>query len=116
MDSGIVDSNTPAEVGKVIQNAPRNSFNIWTTYQVWRLNFGGGLRFVGRRFANSANTRQVEGYWTVDGLVSCTVNRHLDLRLNLYNLNNAYYFDRLGGGHVVPGPARSVMVGTAFRF
>jgi len=44
------------------------------------------------------------------------VNKHLDLRVNLYNLNDAYYFERLGGGHLVPGAARSAMVTTNFRF
>ena len=36
-------------------------------------------------------------------MASCPLTEHIDLRLNLYNLNNAYYFDRLGGGHLVPG-------------
>jgi outer membrane receptor for ferric coprogen and ferric-rhodotorulic acid len=36
--------------------------------------------------------------------------------LNVYNLNDAFYFDRLGGGHVIPGAARSVSVSTNFRF
>jgi catecholate siderophore receptor len=40
----------------------------------------------------------------------------MDLRLNLYNLTDAYYFDRLGGGHLVPGPGRAVNVSTNFRF
>ena len=71
---------------------------------------------MGRRFGNSTNSREVPGYWTMDGVVSYALTSRVDLRLNVYNLNNAYYFDRLGGGHVVPGPARSVMVGTGFRF
>ena len=116
MDSRVVDSNNPDELGKRIQNAPRNSFNIWTTYRLWKLEVGGGPRYVGRRFGNSTNSREVPGYWTMDGVVSYALTSRMDLRLNVYNLNNAYYFDRLGGGHVVPGPARSVMVGTGFRF
>jgi hypothetical protein len=34
----------------------------------------------------------------------------------LLDLNNAYYFDRLGGGHLIPGAARSVMLSTGFHF
>jgi outer membrane receptor for monomeric catechols len=116
LDSEIVKSNNPAEVGKAIQNAPRNSFNVWTTYQFKKLTVGGGPRFVGRRFGNNTNTRQVESYWTLEAMASYPVTRFLDLRLNLYNLNDEYYFDRLGGGHVVPGPARSVMLSANFRF
>lgn len=117
LDSEIVKSNTAAEVGKNILNTPRHSFNIWATYQLpRRITLGGGPRFVGRRFGNNINTRQVEAYWLIDAMAAFPVSKHLDLRLNLYNLTNEYYFDRLGGGHIVPGAGRSVMVSTGFRF
>ncbi|HKX30564.1 MAG TPA: TonB-dependent siderophore receptor [Blastocatellia bacterium] len=117
LDSRIEKSNTLAEVGRRFQNTPRNSFNIWTTYVLRsKLTLGGGPRFVGRRFGNNLNTRQVGSYWTLDALASYPVTKNIDLRLNLYNLNDAYYFDRLGGGHLVPGAGRSVMVSTSFRF
>jgi catecholate siderophore receptor len=74
------------------------------------------VRFVGDRFGNNTNTRRVDSYWTLDAMAQYPVNRHLDLRLNLYNLNNAYYFERLGGGHLIPGPARMVMATGSFRF
>lgn len=117
MESEITKSNTPAEVGKTFQNTPRNSASIWTTYQSpWRLSVGGGPRFVGKRFGNNTNTRFVEQYWTLDAMASYPLTERIDLRVNLYNLNNAYYFDRLGGGHLIPGAARSVNVSTNFRF
>jgi len=116
LDSEIEESNNPAEVGKSIQNAPRNSFNVWWTYQFKKLTIGGGPRFVGCRFGNNINTRQVNSYWTLEAMAAYPVTSKLDLRLNLYNLNDAYYFDRLGGGHLVPGTGRSVMLSTNFRF
>jgi catecholate siderophore receptor len=117
LDSEIVDSNTPAEVGKQIQNTPRNSFNVWSTYQLpWRVSLGGGVRFIGRRAGNNIGTRFVDDYWTLDALVAFPLTKGIDLRLNLYNLNNAYYFDRLAGGHVVPGAGRSANISTSFRF
>ncbi|HMZ20818.1 MAG TPA: TonB-dependent receptor, partial [Blastocatellia bacterium] len=117
MDSEITKSNTPAEIGKTFQNTPRNSFSIWSTYQSpWRLSVGGGPRFVGKRFGNNINTRSVDSYWTLDAMASYPLTERIDLRINLYNLNNAYYFDRLGGGHLIPGAARSVNVSTNFRF
>jgi len=117
LNSEIVKSNTATEVGKAIQNTPRHSFNIWTTYLLpHRITLGGGPRFVGRRFGNNINTRQVEAYWLLDAMASFPVSKHLDLRLNLYNLTNDYYFDRLGGGHLIPGAGRSVLVSAGFRF
>lgn len=114
--SEIVKSNTPAEVGKRIQNTPRNSFNLWTTYRLGRLELGGGARFTDRRFGNNINTRIVGRYWLLDAMASYPLSEHVDLRLNLYNLTDEYYFDRLGGGHLVPGPGRSAMLGAGFRF
>ena len=117
LDSETVESNTPGETGKELVNTPRNSFNLWTTYSLPSgLHFGGGARFVGRRWGNTINTRFVEGYWTFDVMASYPLTEHIDLKLNLYNLANKLYFDRLGGGHLVPGPGRSAMVSTSFRF
>ena len=117
LDDDVLESNVPAEVGKRLINTPRNSGNIWTTYEMrGKLSLGGGARFVGRRFGNTINTRSVGSYWSLDAMVLFPVSRHLDLRLNLYNLNNVYYFDRLAGGHLIPGVGRSLSLTTGFRF
>jgi catecholate siderophore receptor len=117
LDSQIESSNNSAEVGNAFSNAPRNSFNAWTSYVFpWRVTLGGGLRYVGRRYNNNANIRSVDGYWTVDAMAALPLSRHIDLRLNLYNLGDAYYFERLGGGHLIPGAGRSAMVSAVFRF
>jgi catecholate siderophore receptor len=116
LGSRILNSNNPAEVGKELINTPPHSVNIWSTYRIRKLELGGGARFIDRRFGNTTNTRRVSGYWTVDAMASYPVMNHLDLRLNLYNLNNAYYFERLGGGHLIPGPARAAMLSANFLF
>jgi catecholate siderophore receptor len=116
MASRILESNTAEEIGSRMLNTPRHSLNVWTMRQVGRLQLGGGVRIVGERYGNNANTRKVDAYWTADAMVSHPLGSHVDLRLNLYNLNNAYYFERLGGGHLVPGAARSAMLGAYFRF
>ena len=117
LDSEILRSNTPGEVGKELLNTPKNSVSFWTSYRLgWRVDVGGGLRFVDDRYGNNTNTRRVGSYTTVDAMASRPLTEHVDLRVNLYNVNNAYYFDRLGGGHLVPGAARSANVSLNFRF
>lgn len=117
LDSEILRSNTPTEVGKELINTPKNSVNFWTSYQLpLKVNVGGGARFVDGRYGNTINTRRVGSYWTVDATGSYPLTSHIDLRLNLYNLNDAYYFDRLGGGHLVPGASRSANVSLNLRF
>ena len=117
LDSTTIDSNVVAEIGKELVNTPPNSFNIWSTYRLPSgLFFGGGARFVDRRFGNTINTRVVDAYWTFDAMASYPLTDHIDLKLNLYNLTDKYYFDRIGGGHIVPGPGRAAMISTSFRF
>jgi catecholate siderophore receptor len=117
LDSKIVESNNPAELGNVFPQTPDHSFNVWTTYEFpWRVTLGGGLHYVGRRYNNTSNVRFVDGYSTVDAMLSFPLSRHLDVRLNVYNLTNEYYFERLGGGHLIPGAGRSAMVSTVIRF
>jgi catecholate siderophore receptor len=117
MDHRITESNNPNELGKRLAQTPRNSFSAWSTYQTpWRLSLGGGLRYVGKRYNNTSNVRFVDGYWTADAMVGLQVTEQVDIRVNISNLTDAYYFDRVGGGHVIPGPALTVMMVTNFRF
>ena len=116
IDARIRNSNTPAEVGRIFQNTPRNAASTWFTYTAKRLTLGVGPRFMGRRFGNNTNTRQVDAYGTVDAMASYSINRHVDLRVNVSNMNDAFYFERLGGGHLIPGPSRYALVTTNFRF
>lgn len=125
LDSEIVSSNTNptnvngvliSEVGKRLVNTPRNSFNLWTTYRLNKFFFGGGPRFVGKRFGNNINTRFIDSYWVVDAMGSYQVSKNLDLRVNLNNIGDKYYIDRIGGGHIIPGAARIITVSAGFSF
>jgi catecholate siderophore receptor len=117
LDSTTLESNNRDEIGKELVNTPPNSFNVWSTYTLRnRFHFGGGARFVDRRFGNTINTRFVDAYWTFDVMASYPISEHIDLKLNLYNLTDKFYFDRIGGGHIVPGPGRAAVFGAGFRF
>lgn len=116
LDSEIIATNTPAELGKSIINTPRNSFNLWTTYRIDRFFFGGGPRYVGERFGNNTNTRIVEAYWVTDAMMSVRLTRNFDVRVNLNNIGDKYYIDRIGGGHIVPGAGRSILANVGFNF
>lgn len=104
------------ELGKELVNTPRNSFNLWTTYRWDRFFFGGGPRYVGKRYGNNINTRFVEDYWVADLMASYRLTKNVDLRVNLNNVGNKYYMDRIGGGHIVPGAGRVLLVSSSFRF
>ena len=117
MDSEIVDSNTEAEVGKRMPNTPQQTFSLWTTYELpWNVTIGGGANYVGSRFNNTTNERKAPDYWRFDGMVSYKITENMTARLNVYNIADEKYIDRIGGGHAVPGPGRSGTLSLAFSF
>ena len=123
LDSKILESNAnlaggiSLEIGKRLINTPRDSMSLWTTYTTpWRFTVGGGARFTGKRFGNTINTRFVDSYWLADAAASYRINKHVDLKLNIFNITDEYYFDRIGGGHLVPGAGRSALIGFGFNF
>jgi catecholate siderophore receptor len=65
---------------------------------------GAGAQYVGRRFANLTNTREAEGYWLFDAMISKRITKNVTARFNVTNLADEEYIDRVGGGHFVPGP------------
>ncbi|HEY6816759.1 MAG TPA: TonB-dependent siderophore receptor [Croceibacterium sp.] len=116
LDSEVLESNTASEVGNRLGNVPDHSGSLWTTYELdsgWE--FGGGARYVGTRYTNVSNTREIEPYWVVDATVAYEFEGGTALRLNLFNIFDERYIDQVGGGHFVPGPGRSAVATLAFR-
>ena len=116
LDSEILESNDPAEVGNRLRNVPDHSGSLWTTYELPRgFEIGGGVRYVGERFTNETNARRLEGYWLADATAAYDISSRLTLRLNAFNLFDKRYADQIGGGHFIPGPGRSILATLAFR-
>jgi catecholate siderophore receptor len=116
LDGTVVESNNPVEVGHVLANTPRHSLSVWTTTRLAKLDLGGGARYTGTRYASTTNNRNVGGYWVLDAMAGYPVSGSLSLRLNLSNLTDEYYFDRLAGGHLVPGAGRRALLSADVRF
>jgi catecholate siderophore receptor len=117
MHSDITASNTAAEVDANLALTPDSTFSLWSTYEVSRnFSIGGGSQYMDAVFRNAVNTTDVPSYWLFNAVGSYAVNSHLTLRLNANNLADRRYVDRVGGGHYIPGPGRSVLVSTSVKF
>lgn len=117
LDSEIEASNNADEIGNELSNTPNHSFNLWTVYDLPAgFQIGAGAQYVGDRFNNNANVRVAPSYWVFDAMLGYQVNENVSLRVNVYNLGDEEYIDRLGGGHFVPGPGRSVAVSATIKF
>ncbi|MGE0447219.1 MAG: TonB-dependent siderophore receptor [Vicinamibacterales bacterium] len=111
MSSEITRSNNAAEVGNEFGNTPDHSFSLWSTFRLpGDVEVGGGVQYVGDRFNNNTAARLAPAYWLVDAMAAYRVSERLTLRVNGLNLGDERYIDRVGGGHFIPGPGRSVML------
>jgi catecholate siderophore receptor len=111
MNSEITQSNNPAELGKEFGNTPNHTVSMWTTYRLPRdVEVGGGAFYVGDRFNGNTGVRTAPGYWVSESMASVRVAEHFTLRFNGQNLFDNRYIDRVGGGHFIPGPGRSINV------
>lgn len=117
LDSEIESSANPLEVGNHVPNTPEHSFNLWTVYDLpYGFQIGGGAQYVGSRFNNNANLRQAPDYWVFDAMLGYQINENIAVRLNVYNLADEEYIDRVGGGHFVPGAGRSAVLSLNMKF
>lgn len=104
---------------KVPANTPRNSASLWTSYDIvksWEI--GVGLTHQSSPFASNTNVVSVPGYTRLDAMVVDHQPKY-DLRLNVLNLTDKYYFDTLipsDGGRSVPGMGRTALFTVAYRF
>ena len=116
LDAEVRESNDPLEVGNRLRNVPDHSGSLWTTYDLpWGVEVGGGVRYVGKRYTNELNTREIDPYWVADATVAYDINRQMTLRLNAFNLFDERFIDQVGGGHFIPGPGRSILATVSFR-
>ncbi|QJE94681.1 TonB-dependent receptor [Luteolibacter luteus] len=119
LDGEVKESAVPAEVGSELSNTPENSFSIWTDYVLPAgFNVGAGAQFVDSRFNNNnETTRQTAPSFTIfNAMVGYQATENLSLQLNINNLTDEDYIDRVGGGHFVPGAGRSAVLSATMTF
>jgi catecholate siderophore receptor len=115
----------PAAVGSRLANVPRNTFNLWSTYDLpWHFQFGAGTNFVDSRSASSTVpidpitglVKQVPSYWVFNAMLKYRISERVNVQVNVNNLADRYYYDEIHPAHIVPGEARNALVGLNFRF
>jgi catecholate siderophore receptor len=117
LDSEFVNSTDAAVMGNDLQNTPRHSANLWTTYDFFdKWQVGGGPTVVGRRYANNQNTNKVDAYVRWDSTIAYKVNEKVELRLNAQNMTNAFFIESVHPSHIVPGAGRTFIFSTSVKF
>lgn len=117
LDSEITKSLDPLELGNETAHTPANTFSLWNNFDLPGKFFaGGGPVFVDSRYSNNENNRQAPSYTSWDAMIGYEMNENITLRVNVFNLADEDYVDRVGGGHVIPGAGRSVMFTVSGKF
>ena len=79
------------ETGKKPNDVSDHLFSLWSTYQLddnWRL--GGGVKYVGDRYAGNDEAVALGDYTTVDLMAAYTTGSH-KVQANAYNVLNEKY-------------------------
>jgi len=115
----------PQRDGKALANTPPHSLSLWTAYQLpagWAL--GYGARFVSRRNVTSAGDGTLGAYLMHSAMIGYAPNKQLRFQLNIDNLFNKAYVDRvrqsLGSASrssaLEYGDRRSAMLSAVYSF
>lgn len=108
-----------SRAGNVPTSVPQQAANAWLTWAFLpRWQFGAGLRYVGGRYADNANTVRVPSYTVVDSVLSWRVTKQAALSLRVYNLFNRDYAEAVanGGQQWLLGRPRSAELSANFYF
>lgn len=104
--------------GNRFPTTPENSASLWTTYAINpAFTVGGGLNSVGKVYATVNNNKYAPGYTRFDAMASYVVNRNVTLQLNVQNLTDKFYFDRVSSPHYAGvGAGRSATLTANMKF
>ncbi len=87
-------SNSSTYPGKTPANVPKTTANIWTSYTGvgdLPLELGGGVKYVGSRFADNSNTVKMDSYTLVSFYAAYELTAKLTLTARVNNaLDKAY--------------------------
>ena len=101
--------NTPLDVPEVVAN-------LWGHYRLGAWQASLGLRHVGKRYANNANSLTLDAYTVADASLAWQLNRQTTLRLLGRNLADKVYASRTYNNQFILGEPRRVELVAEFKF
>lgn len=111
-------------VGKMPRNTPKQTFNLWTTYQL-PLGFkvGGGMEYKSKRYGGAPtgtaafNPNWVPSYTRWDAMLAYEQPKYT-VKLNVQNVFDKLYYDAIydNGGFTYVGQPRRIILSTEYKF
>lgn len=123
LDSKVLGSATPSNIGKPLSNFAKRSASVQGKYQLTdAISFGATARYESGRcggqpdtaagIANGVCSQPVPSFVVYDAFAAYRFSRRFDVRVNLLNLTNKDYFTAVyrSGAFLYKGDARAVRV------
>jgi iron complex outermembrane receptor protein len=128
LDTELTETTDVANLGKRPQAVPEHFGSLWANYRfnggaLNGLGLGGGVRFVGSSYADSANTVKADGYTLVDAALRYDFGVHnlqmkgLEATLNVTNLFDKDYYSSCSSNYYCQfGNGRMVTAGLHYKW
>jgi len=104
--------------GNRLKFIPKHSASLWTTYKIMpQLTVGGGVTYMGMRYADDRNHYELPSYKRYDAMARYEINKNFALQLNVNNITNTELYDASHVGLFYNvGPGRSYMLTATYRY
>ena len=112
--------NAKANEGLPLPNVPKNAATLWTTYALTpTFTVGSGAVYMDKVFGAKTSTSQkwVPDYVRYDAMARYSVNKNIDLQLNVNNLSDERYFTKAYGSHyATEAEGRNAVLSLNFKY
>jgi catecholate siderophore receptor len=104
--------------GNKLQDVPRNTISMTSTYAIWpAFTVGGTAYYTSDRYTSSADVGRVPGYWRFDTMASYKVTQNFSMQVNVLNILDTKNFETLSGfGAAQPGTGRAAILSAKYTF
>lgn len=122
MESEILDSADPDNIGEELATVAHQQFNLLGTYDVTdRLMLGVQANWAGevKLGSTAPNDNTLPSYWSFDLVGSYDINERMDMRFGVKNAADAVYYDtayRSGEPFTYVAPGREVWAAIDLKF
>lgn len=116
LDMKVLESADQSEFGKMPIQVPKQSASVWLDYTLHNgFGFGGGLRYIGRRWNDVGNTSAEGGVGLLDATLHYTSGAWR-LALSASNLADRKYAASRAYNSYYPGNERTMVASVKYQF
>ncbi|WP_395316562.1 TonB-dependent siderophore receptor [Variovorax sp. UC74_104] len=116
LDMKVTESANTVELGNTPIQVPKQNASLWLDYTMDNgFGVGGGLRYIGRRYNNEANTSAEGGVTLIDATVHYK-RGPWRFALSATNLANRKYTASRAYGGYYPGNERALLASAKYQF